>query len=182
MLKNQPIILGIDPGARQIGIAVLRCNPEYNDGELLYYGIKTLKKDELRKSEFLVLERIITNLMNEFKVDYIALEKVVSAQQRNSFVESIYQRVKAIAQKYDFRIKEYSPKFVRSSICGKEKGTRQETYNILAEKYPELSRYLLATKDWQKSYFAHLFDAIAVALLCVRELNEESQLSGSLKE
>lgn len=174
--KIQPIILGIDPGARHIGVAVLR------GSQFLYYGVKTIKKNKLQKSAFENLEQIITNLMSEYKVDCIALEKVVSVQQRNSFVEVVYWQIKAIAQKYNFKLREYSASFVRSSICNKTKGTRQETYRILTEKYPELSRYLSVTRIWQKAYFAHLFDACALALLSVRELEEINQLSASAKE
>lgn len=176
MLKNQPIILGIDPGARQIGIAVLR------GGELFYYAVKTLKKDKKDNSQSSVsitesLEQIICKAVEEFKVDCIALEKVTSAQQRNSFVEVVYRNVKEIAARRNFKLREYSPNFVRNSICRQTKATRREAYKILTEKYPELYRYLSATRIWQKAYFAHLFDAIAVALLCSREFEEAQQLS-----
>lgn len=173
MLKSQPIkqpvILGIDPGARQIGVAVLRSD------ELLYYGIKTIKKNKLRKSTFVSLEQIITKLVDEYKADYIALEKVVSIQQRNSFVKAVYWQIKTIAQKHQYNLKECCPNFVRNSICNKTKGTRQETYHFLTRKYPELNRYLSVTRIWQKAYFAHLFDAIAVAVVCIEEFQESNQ-------
>lgn len=161
---KQPVILGIDPGARQIGVAI------FNGNELLYYGVKTVKKSGLRKTAFVALEKIITQLMDEYETDCFALEKVVSVQQRNSVVEAVSWQIKAIAQKHHYRFKEYSPSFVRETICGKTKATRDETYRILTDQYPELRRYLSATRIWQKAYFAHLFDAVATAAVGVREL------------
>src|SRR5829696_3903952 len=135
MSKIRPIILGIDPGARHIGVAVLRGT------ELLYYGVKTLKRDEFHPATA-NLEQLITKLIAEYRVDIIALEKVISAQQRNSYVKVVYENVKLIAGKHDFKLREYNPKLVRNFICSQVKATRRETYRALAEKYPELKRYL----------------------------------------
>lgn len=166
---KQPVILGIDPGARQIGVAVLRGD------ELLYYGVKTIQKNKMPKFVPFSLEQTITKLVVEYKADCIALEKVISIQQRNSFVEVVYWQIKTIAQKHHYGLKEYNPGFVRNSICNKIKSTRQGTYYLIAKKYPELSRYLSVTRIWQKAYFAHLFDAIAVALVCIQEFQESNQ-------
>lgn len=172
MSKNHPIILGIDPGARQIGVAVI-CGDE-----LIYYAVRTLQKDKLQKTVFESLTRIITKSVAEFDVDWIALERVVSIQQRNSFVKTVYRQIKLISRKHHFKVIEYSPKLVRSAICNKPLGTRNETYQILTKKYPELNRYFSLTRIWQKAYFAHLFDAIAVAFLCGREIKESEQFDG----
>lgn len=171
MPKTQPIILGIDPGARHVGVAVLRGR------ELLYYGVKTLKKNESSRPATANLEQLITKLAAEYRVDIIALEKVISAQQRKSYVKVVYENVQLIAGKYDFKLREYSPNLVRNFICSQVKATRRETYRALAEKYPELNRYVSVTRIWQKAYFARLLDAVAVALLGIRECEETEQLS-----
>jgi Holliday junction resolvasome RuvABC endonuclease subunit len=177
MFKNQtnrqPIILGIDPGTRHMGVAVL-CG-----GKLLYYGVKTFKKDKRGCPLFSDLERAIINLAGEYAIDCIALEKIVSFQQRSSPFGVVSNQIRAIAEKRHYNLREYSPAFVRSCIGGNEKITRAETYRIITGKYPELRRYLLVSKIWQKTYFARLFDAVAAALLREREYEEDRQLSAA---
>lgn len=176
MSKNQtiaePTILGIDPGTRHLGVAVLK------DASLLYYGVKTFKKDEQGCPAFAELKKAIVNLTIEYQVDRVALEKVVSVQQLRSPVGIVSRHIKTLAEERRCLWREYSPAFVRSSIGGEKVG-REKTWQIIAQKYPELNRYLIVQNVWQKNYFAHLFDAVAVALLAAREFEEARHFSSA---
>ena len=79
MPYSSPIVLGIDPGARQIGVAVF-CGEE-----LIFYAVKSFKKrseeDTLRK-----LRKVLEKMISAYRVEFVALERVVYVQQNKSFV------------------------------------------------------------------------------------------------
>ena len=162
---NSPIILGIDPGARQIGIAVFR------DEELLFYAVKTIKQAN-RKQSLRKLRKVLIKLINEYAVQIVALEKVVFIQQHRSFVKIVADEIKAFLKEKKLPFFEYNPKLIRETICGFEKPTKRNTSLLLAQKYTELVRYFNVPRLWQKKYFAQLFDAIAAGVVCAKEIKE----------
>lgn len=172
MLSSAPIILGIDPGARQIGISVLRGE------ELVFYAVKTFKKRN-QKDSLQKLQKVVEKLIAEYQVEFISIEKVVFVQQHRSFVKVVYEEITDLVKKQNITLFEYHPKLIRQIICGLEKPTKRNTALMLSQKYIELTRYFNVPKLWQKRYFALLFDAIAVGLVCARELRETKLLSAT---
>lgn len=166
MSKSLPIILGIDPGARQIGISVLKGE------ELVFFAVKTFKKRN-RKASLKKLNQIIGNFIDGYQVEYIALEKIVFIQQHRSFVKIVSEEIKKHLKKQGITLREYNPKAVRQVICGLEKPTKRNTALLLSQKYMELAQYFNVSRLWQKRYFAQLFDAVAVSFVCAEELRQE---------
>ena len=169
MSTTLPIILGIDPGARQIGVSVL------SGEKLIFYAVKTFKKrtqdDSLSK-----LREVIRRLIAEYEPQCIAVEKIVFVQQHRSFVKIAYEEIKEFVRSQDIKLFEYNPKLIRQIICGVERPTKRNSALIIAQKYPELARYFNVSRIWQKRYFAQLFDAIAASLTCLREIKETELL------
>ena len=168
MRTGQQITLGLDVGARLIGVSVFRGE------QLVFYAVKTFRKHGSEES-LKNLENIIEGLISEYKIRFIAIEKIVFIQQHRSFVKTVYDRVIDFLKEKNIRFKEYNPKFLRQSICGAEMPTKQNAALILAQNYADLVRYFNVPKLWQKRYYAQLFDAIAVGLVCVREFRKEEQ-------
>ena len=168
MPQPLPIVLGIDPGARQIGVAVL-CGEE-----LLFYGVKSFKKrtedDTLRK-----LRKIIDKIVIAYRVESVALEKIVYVQQNRSFVKNVYKEIQDFLENREIPVFEYNPKLIRQIICRSEKATKRNTALRLSQKYNELVRYFSVPKPWQKRYYALLFDAIAAGLVCAQDLKDKQQ-------
>lgn len=163
-------ILGLDIGARQIGVSVLK------DEELVFYTIKSIKRNSKTKT-LKQLEKVLTALIEKYDIEVITLKKIVYPQQQNSFVKTVYQTTKNFVLKRNIRLFEYNPKLIRQIICALEKPTKRNTALLLSQRYTELARYSSVPKLWQKRYFAQLFDAIAVGLVCARELRETELLS-----
>lgn len=165
-----PNILGLDVGARQIGVSIQR------NEELVFYAVKSIKQNS--KTETLKrLQNVLEALIAKYDIEVIAVEKSVYPQQQNSFVKIVYQATKDFALQRNIRLFEYHPNLIRQIICQMKKPTKYNTALILAQRYTELARYFNVPKLWQKRYFAQLFDAIAVGLVCARELRETKQLS-----
>lgn len=153
-------ILAIDPGTREIGVAVL------DAGDLLYYGVKTIKAQGkppvLRKEA----ARIVGNLIAEYQPACLALEQLLVVQQSAEFLAIAIRAIKATAEREGLMLYEYAPMSVRRFICHGGKATKQEVARKVAARYPELSRYLHQQSKWQEMYYARMFDAVALGLTC----------------
>jgi Holliday junction resolvasome RuvABC endonuclease subunit len=178
MISSSPVVLGIDPGARQIGVSVIQ-------GErLILYAVKTFRKGNCENS-LLCLREIIKNLVHDYQIEFVALEKVVFVQQHHSFVKIVYEEIKTFLEEQNVKFVEYNPKQIRQAICGLENPSNRNTALILSQKYGELVRYFDVPRLWQRRYYALLFGAIAASLVgaCViEEKKKKLELSNSTKE
>lgn len=151
--------MGIDLGARRIGISV------FKDRQLAYFAVKTLGVNESRlKIER--LKQIVNELVAWYKIDRVALTKIVFVQQHRSFVKVIYDELRSYLRKLGLGCSEYNPAEIRSLICGHERSTRSNMALMLAQRFPELRRYAGVSKVWQKKYYSLLLDSVAVGFVC----------------
>ncbi len=160
-----PVVLGIDPGARQIGISITR------GGELVFYAVKTIKRADNNET----LEHakaIVGKFVEDYRVRFVAVEKIGYVQQRASFAGVVCGEITGFLRSQSIEFFEYSPKEIRTLICRSEKPTKRNTWLMLAQAYPELTRYFDVSKPWQKRYYALMFGAIAAGLMCAQELEQ----------
>lgn len=170
MTNTSSTILGIAPGAKQIGISVFR------DDDLLFYAIKSIKKPK-REESLSALRKIIRDFLIKYQAEAVALKKVVFVQQHRTFIKTVHDEVKDFLKKRNQTVFEYNPRLVRAVICGREKPTRHNMSMILTQQYPELARYFDLPQCWQRRYYTLLFDAVSVGLGCATELKESRHLS-----
>jgi Holliday junction resolvasome RuvABC endonuclease subunit len=175
-MKNLPpsVILGVDTGARQIGFAV------FKGKELISYSVKTIKD----KSDLLSLAKmrwIIREILREYEVTKIVLEKIVFVQQHRTFVKVVYDNLKTCLKDLSVPYIEYNPKAIREALCENEKPTKATIALLLAEKYPELSRYFNAPKIWQKRYYSLLLGAVAIGYFHTHEAEFEIDSESDLE-
>jgi Holliday junction resolvasome RuvABC endonuclease subunit len=173
-MHTNPIkILAIDPGTKEIGIAML------SDGELLYYGVKTIRtrsspSDVLKQAQY-----IISRLIADYEPQYLAIEKTFLIQKSAALVAVTADEIKAIAKREGLTVFEYAPLAVRKMICKSEKATKKGVAKIIALRFPELTRYVQRQTKWETLYYANMFDAIAVGLCCHEELMSRNESLGS---
>lgn len=167
-------ILAVDPGTRELGVAVLRGR------ELLFYGVKTVTN---RKNPQRVLETIsnyIRNLLKKHRPTHLAIEKMFVTQKNSALLTVAAEQIKATAKEANLPIYEYAPSTVRKRLCRTGRATKRETAAVLASLFPELKRYYLRTAAWERDYYSNLFDAVAVSVICEQDLTE-SEVSNSLR-
>lgn len=173
MSNHSSTVLAIDPGSRELGIAVLR------GGELLFYGVKTVNN---RKSPQMILETIshhIRNLIKKYRPSHLTIKKIVFKQNSYALLAVAAEQIKATAEETNLPVDEYSPVNIRKRLCQTGRATRRATAAILAERFPELKRFYLRTTKWECDYYGNLFDAVAVAVICEEDLAESEQLKSN---
>lgn len=161
-------ILAIVPRSRHIGVSVIR------DDDLIFYAVKTIQSETRHKTQA-KLRKILKNIIDEYEITHIALQRIVFIQQHRSEVKIVFDVIKSFLKQESLPCYEYSPTTIRKTICNDGRPIKSKTAFILAQKYPELTRYLKVKKIWQKRYFSPLLDAVAVGYVSAEERQKEQK-------
>ena len=174
-MPNQSTILAVDPGTRELGVAV------FKNQELIFYHVKTATN---RKSPLAALEIIaayIRNLVKKYYPTVLAVEKMFITQKNSALLVVAAEQIKAVAKEANLPVYEYAPTSIRKRLCRSGRATKREAARILTLKYPELKRYYLRTAKWERDYYANLFDAVAVGVVCTDDLKASDSTSNTIQ-
>lgn len=165
--QKQKIILGVDPGSKETGYAILKGN------DLIYYGVKTFRN---RKSEADLLCEVrlaFAKVINEYSPDIMVIEKPFYAQHETLYyLGRVAQEIKRIGLRCNLEVKEVAPQVVRRELCGSGNISKLLSAKVVTKIYPELSEILSKSLSSRK-YWMHSIDAIAVGLYCLKILNSK---------
>jgi Holliday junction resolvasome RuvABC endonuclease subunit len=154
-------ILSVDPGTREIGVAVLV------DGELVYYAVKIIRRKRKTVQEICgSAGSIIKRLVREYRPEVLAIRQPLIIQQSAEGLVTVIREIKQSAQREGLVVCEYAPKTVHKFICGSTRATKGQAAQQLASRYVELNRYLEHGSKWEGLYYSKLFEAVGVGLTC----------------
>lgn len=159
MTDHPTRLLALDPGTKEMGIALLA------GGDLIDYRVKTFR-NERQPHELLTQARdTMEALLEASQPDRVVIERPFFAQTKRSalltfLVEELRRRVRE--GKVD--LTEYGPREVRSILLGNPKATKRDIARYVAGRYPELTTHLHPGDFWREKYWGHVFDAVALAL------------------
>ncbi len=162
--KNR--LLAIDPGAREMGIAVL------DETQLIYYGVKSLKKFRPAKALKRAVSDILTRLIIEYGIRTLIIEDGHFSQIASPLYNATLNTIHDTAKQKKLKLVTYAPKTSRKLVCGDGKATKRKAAQILATRYPELAIYLEQNYRWKEKYWMNAFDAIAIGLTHVMASQE----------
>lgn len=153
-------ILGISPGTRYVGVAMLR------NGDLYDWKVKTYKgswsEDKLSKAIEYIEGLIITHVIH-----HIACK--IPHTSRSSFgLNALIEKIKKIAKEYKIELHIYSVNDLKS-FFKKDISNKSQLANHLAVKHPELSLELDKEQRSNHSYYSKMFEAIAAGMHCHKE-------------
>jgi Holliday junction resolvasome RuvABC endonuclease subunit len=156
-------ILAIDPGTRLMGVAILEGR------ELLYYGVKTIRRPKSPREILAEASRIIQNLIAYYQPTLIVIEKTFLIQKSASLLMVLAEEIKNQAQRSNLQVFEYAPTYVREYLCQPNKATKRETAKKIARCFPELRTILHRSSAFEERYYSNLFSAVALALVWYEE-------------
>lgn len=152
-------LLAVDPGTREIGIALME------DKDLIYYGVKSFQKRKPLSALLEQVNHVFKQLIEEYSPAVLVIEKTFFYSNKNvSNLIAVAEEIKALAKKYRLQIAEYAPKTVRKNVCKSGKATKVETANILCSRFPELHIYRQQNRKWKEKYWLNMFDAVALGV------------------
>jgi len=161
--------LAIVPGRHRLGYAVFHHN------KLSFYGIASLSSFKTKDEIFQAVERFLIRIISRFQFDRIVTYKLSKSQAASVLLVEATGHLRNLAEKQKIKTLRYDSHFVNRHFCrNDERPTKDKTALFLVSKYPELKRYHQLKQEWQQRYYAYLFKAIALGLVCLDELTRKA--------
>jgi Holliday junction resolvasome RuvABC endonuclease subunit len=170
MAKSHKRILAIDPGTREMGIALLEGR------RLVYQGVKQIRyapspADRLREAR-----RVVMTLLKDFRPQTLVVEKAFFANNRNaSLLNVLVDEIRALGRRRGLKVLSFAPSTVKKHICGNGRASKKEVARAVIARYPELKVYLTQDRAWKESYHQNMFDAVALALSAQKTAERDSK-------
>jgi Holliday junction resolvasome RuvABC endonuclease subunit len=167
MTQTSPTILGIDPGTKEMGVAVLRGT------SLLAFGVKTLKNGTRPHDVIGQARRVILGYIEDYKPTIVGIEKpLLVPTKRAALVSVIAQELHARSVELGLKVREISPREVRRIVVGNPYAKKIEVarailklgFSELGAKIPKEPPHPVLGYRPRDKYWLHMFDALAVAL------------------
>ena len=159
-------ILGLDPGTRYLGAAVLRGD------QLLAYGVHELKNGERPYDVIGQARRVVFGYIAQHGPDVVAIEAPYAIPtERGATLRVLAKELHERAKELGLEVAEATPEQVRQAITGNPKATKYEVAQELGRRFSELQP-LVPNKPqpavlWLKSkerYWLHALDAAAIGM------------------
>ena len=151
-------LLGISPGTRIIGIAVII------KGELVEWKVKSFKEKWCREKQTAILS-IIEKLIEHYDVKVLSLKKIDPLKSSKQ-LDSLVVAIEKLGKNKGIEVKGYSlADLDYGNRSGKRDGKVKLTEKIV-EKYPELKKEYFKERNNRRDYYTKMFEAIAIAERC----------------
>ncbi len=155
MAITKRCVLGISPGTRIIGIAIIQ------DGELVEWKVRTFRErwsSEKRKA----MLGAIRQLCEYYSVGMIAVKKVDplrSSPEHDRLVRDFTQQ----AKRYGIKVRHFSLSELDIATPGHKRKTKRVIAEKVAEMHPEVRHEYIKERNNRKEYYIKMFEAIAIA-------------------
>lgn len=160
MSNNLKKVLAIDPGTREMGVALLE------NGKLIYYVVKTFKSRRSAHETLNEERKTILRFIRDFKPNILVFEKVFSANNRSAaLLNAFVEEIRAVGKRKKLRVLGYAPSTVKKTICSNGRASKKEVARVIVSKYPELKVYLTQDRAWKEQYHQNMFDAVALGMM-----------------
>lgn len=160
---KDPKILAIDPGTKELGIAVLV------GSQLVYYAVKTFKQRQVPHVFLAEVSGFIDSLISDYQPTAMAIEKTFLIQRGSALLNVTAAEIKHTGREYVLPVYEFEPAWVRQKVGSTAKPTKRQVAEVLTNRFPELAQFLSRPSKWEQLYWAHVFDAVAVGVVCLEE-------------
>jgi crossover junction endodeoxyribonuclease RuvC len=157
-------ILAIDPGTREMGVAVLE------NGSLLYQGVEIFKRFRSAEECLEAGRAAVGRLIHDFRPTMLAVEKTFIGRNPNTVLLSQFAReVCATGQDHEIAVMRLAANTVKKAVAGSGQASKAEVARAVAARFPALKAFLPPERKWKRKRQFNMFDAVALALVCSSE-------------
>ncbi len=163
---QHPTILGIDPGTKEMGLAVL-CGRE-----LKYFGVRTLRNGTRPYDVIGQARRIVLAAIESHAPDVVAIEEPFNLPtKRAHLLNVISDELRGRAEELGLEVISLSPSAIREKVAGNPHATKIEVAEALVRDGFDQLRDLIPKRPARAAlglrprdkYWLHMFDALALA-------------------
>ena len=163
MLKTPLTILGLNPGSKYLGIAV------FEGADLRYWAIKVLNGDRSNKKKEKA-KKILSDIIDRYEVNVLAIKKLHPSRS-SKILDRLVTSFKDFSKKKRLKVREYSLKILKDYFSPCSKTNKKRMAELIVAQYPFLDSLLKKEKRNKNPYFVRMFEAIALGIVCVSQLN-----------
>jgi Holliday junction resolvasome RuvABC endonuclease subunit len=170
---QQNTILGIDPGTKEMGIAIIRGTT------LVSFGVHTLRNGHRPHDLVGQARRIVLAAIEEYGPQVVAIEKPYALPTRRAAILSVIeQEVRGRAEDLGLLVTELTPEAIRQAVVGNPRATKIDIaealvagdFGQLADLVPRRpARAALGLRARDK-YWLHMFDALGLAVAAAAQM------------
>jgi len=158
MRTNEPTILAIDPGTRELGFALLR------GPHLIDCGVLTLRHVPPQR-RLTAVKQAFERWISAGRPDALVLEDIPSRPRLGGLgLPSLGRLLRRLSRHHGLALSSYSAKAVRRSLLNNGWAGKAEIVGPLVGRFPELRVYRGQNRKWKDHHWHNLFDAVALAL------------------
>jgi len=159
-------ILGIDPGTKEMGLAVLRGR------ELLAYGVRTLRNGTRPYDVVGQARRIVLAAIEKHQPQVVAVEEPLNLPTKRAHLLCVIaDELRGRAEEIGLEVVELSPVAIRARVTGDPRATKIEVAEALVARGFDQLRPLIPKRPARAAlglrprdkYWLHMFDALALA-------------------
>ncbi len=164
-MKNT--VLGIDPGTRDMGIAVLAGD------ELVAYGVHTLRNGHRPYDVIGQARKIVLMYVAKYNPSVVSLEKPLRmSHKRAALLTTIVEELSARTRDLQLEVVQLQPSEIRQELLGNPRANKLQVaetivengFEELREKLPQKPKRSALGYRPKEMYWFHMFDALAAAL------------------
>lgn len=166
-MDRQPIILGVDPGTRFMGMAVIQGT------KLLAFGVHTLRNGERPHNLIGQARRIVLSYIERYAPTIVAIEEPLRLATETAAVLSVInQELVERGKEVNLRVVSLTPQQVRRTLTTNPKANKFDVahrlvdlgFGELSQKLPRVPLRPVLGYDPKDRYWLHAFDALGVAV------------------
>jgi hypothetical protein len=153
-------VLALIPNRSHLGVAVFR------RGRLAFYTSKSLRQYRSMPDVRSAMRKAVVNYERRFGIDLMVVPELNKQQRRSASVVAIGEYLKTLSRSQHLDLMVVDPLAARASVCRTNRPTKEKTALELSLVYPELRRFLISKRTWERRYYGPLFDAVALGVFC----------------
>jgi Holliday junction resolvasome RuvABC endonuclease subunit len=161
MPKEAFKILGINPGLRYLGIAVLQ-GVGLRDWRVM--TIPGTQPEDKAKGAL----RLVSKLIDEHEPNVLAIKKLHPARSSRALARWVAQ-VRDLAKGKGLRVYQYSVRDLEAFIAPGERTNKRRMAEAIACEYPALLHELGRERRSRNAYHLRMFEAVGLASLCFHQ-------------
>jgi crossover junction endodeoxyribonuclease RuvC len=158
-MRNEPV-LAIDPGTREMGVAVL-------DGStLIYAGVKVIPRGQTPHETLANCREVVLRCLRDFRPTTLVVEKTFIARNRNAALLNVLSdEISALGKRHKARVVSLAPNTVKKAVTGNGSADKAEVARAVVLRFPELTAFLDQNRKWKARFHANMFDAVALGMV-----------------
>jgi Holliday junction resolvasome RuvABC endonuclease subunit len=158
-MNRKPLrIIGINPGTRYLGIAVL------DGSELLDWRIKALEgkwsEEKIKK-----VTEILSELFDQYEPNVLVIKKLHPSRRTENLLR-LTNKIKDFVRQKKMKVFKYSIKEIEKLLIEGEKLNKRNLIEAMVKLYPMLHHDLKIEQSHKNRYHVRMFEAVALAAAC----------------